>query len=172
MTRREHDFYPTPTAAVEAIYPYVKVGSGGVFDPAAGDGAILDVWRTRGVRTAGLDIQPQLFSESMNIRTQDALGIDPWGTWGRAETVVVMNPPYKHAREFVARALAECDTVFALLRLGFLGSRGRRDFHVRQRPDVFVLSWRPSFTGNGKVDMTDYAWFHWHLKSSGRLEWL
>lgn len=86
--------------------------------------------------------------------------------------LIVMNPPYSLALPFVAAALevvrSQAGTVAALLRLGFLASRKRRDWWQSHPADVYVLSERPSFTGDGRTDATDYAWFVWR-EGAGRV---
>lgn len=49
-----------------------------------------------------------------------------------------------------------------LLRTAFLESKSRYEFW-QENPlnDLYVLSKRPSFTGDGKSDATSYSWFVW-----------
>ena len=54
----------------------------------------------------------------------------------------------------------ETVAVVLLLRLNFLGTRGRAAFMRRHPPAVYVLPDRPSFTGKG-TDSIEYAWFVW-----------
>lgn len=79
----------------------------------------------------------------------------------RNQTVVVMNPPFKLAMPFVQRACQEYSRVVALLRLNWLASIGRADWLREHTPAVYVLPRRPSFTGDGRADATDYAWMVW-----------
>ncbi len=105
----------------------------------------------------------------MGIR--DALDEDPWP----ACDAIITNPPFFLALEFIQRAMREsrsysCTLAF-LLRLNFLGSKKRRQFHLDHPADLYVMTKRPSFIG-GKTDSIEYAWFvwdrdtvggHWHL---------
>lgn len=60
--------------------------------------------------------------------------------------VILTNPPYSSAMEAVLRALCENKRVAAfLLRLNWLGSSGRADFHKEHPSDIYILSERPSF---------------------------
>jgi len=79
----------------------------------------------------------------------------------RGDAAVVMNPPYSYAREFVDAGLQVADTVVALLRVNWVASRKRKEWHRLHPSDLHVLDKRPSFTGDGKTDATEYAWFVW-----------
>lgn len=85
-----------------------------------------------------------------------------------------MNPPYTHALEFVkvglslTRSSSVEGVVAALLRINWMAGQGRRDFHQAWPCDVWVLPKRPSFTGDGKTDATEYAWFVWGAEYGGR----
>jgi hypothetical protein len=77
-----------------------------------------------------------------------------------AADVIIMNPPYKLAMEFVEHAIESAGVTVCLLRLAFLASQKRAAFWREHPADVYVLPKRPSFTGGG-TDSTDYAWFVW-----------
>lgn len=162
--RHPDDFYATPSWCTQAIAPFLHLyPERPVFDPAAGEGAILDVLLSLGCTTSGLEIDPvrAQYAVTMGrhgVHQRDALcnitwRVDPSG-------VVVMNPPYALAMEFVQRALAECERVAALLRLPWLASQKRSTWLRANTPSVHVLPKRPSFTGKG-TDATDYAWMLW-----------
>jgi hypothetical protein len=101
-----------------------------------------------------------------NVFGGDALGRTQWPS----ATLLVTNPPYSLAAEFIQRALERyrksIDCAF-LLRLNYLGSQKRAAFHREHPSDVFVLPRRPSFTGKG-TDATEYAWFVWGPGRGGR----
>ena len=166
---RGHDFYETPTWAVDIIVPHLPAASD-VLDPCAGKGAILNAlaasrrWRTALVRGFEIDHQHAGSHEHPTTYT-DALST----SWGLPR-LVVMNPPFGLAQEFAERALVEVapgGTVAALLRLAFLESTKRAGFHRAHPADVFVLAKRPSFTGGG-TDSAAYAWFVWGPGRGGR----
>jgi hypothetical protein len=78
----------------------------------------------------------------------------------RTHRVCIGNPPYLDAAAHVAKALEVAPIVAFLLRLNFLGSAKRLNFWRHHPADVYVLSERPSFDGEG-TDATEYAWFVW-----------
>jgi hypothetical protein len=172
--RRDKDFYPTPRWCTHALMARVPFGRT-ILDPAAGDGAILDVvaeWELeKGGRFNRLGIElDRLRAENARasghtILNDDALSV----TWPWCDAVVT-NPPYSLASEFVSRFISQmtdsdtgaltCKGAF-LLPLSFLGSDGRASFHRGFPSNVYVLPRRPSFTGDGQTDSEVYAWFVW-----------
>lgn len=181
--RESHDHYPTPRWCTEALFEHasrVLDGRGGivwpnarsVLDPAAGEGAILDVARERGFATYGLDLDATRAEIARSRGHQMGQGDALDRSWPRAD-LVVMNPPYSHAAEFVWKAVDHqwcAGLTFALLRLSFLEpASGRRALFERHPPDVMILPRRPVFDGRG-TDSTTSAWFCW--PGQGRLVWL
>jgi hypothetical protein len=75
--------------------------------------------------------------------------------------LIITNPPFNIALDFLQKSLKESKTVVYLLRLNFLGSQKRKEFWQSNPPThLFTLAKRPSFTGKG-TDATEYAWFVW-----------
>lgn len=169
-----HDYYRTPSWCVRAIaehLPQLQYGvNAPVFDPCAGDGAILDAFcddddepphpkygRQSERHLAGIELQADLAAKIRPstyahnevspcvVTVRDALSPEPWGVRGH----VVMNPPFSLAEAFVRRAIAEVaphgGSVFALLRLAFLESADRAALHLEYPSRVYVLPRRPSF---------------------------
>jgi hypothetical protein len=101
--------------------------------------------------------------------------------------LIITNPPYNLAEQFLRQSLKESRCVVYLLRINFLGSAKRKAFFDKHRPThLYVHSERPSFVdvcGKCKVkyqkaakiktcpecggrvkagtDATEYAWFVW-----------
>lgn len=167
------DHYRTPSWCVEAIAPHLpRVPA---LDPCCGDGAILDALHASGWAIEHLDgweIDRERADvaqrKGYGVTLGDALAADhEW--W--SPQLVVMNPPFFAAEEFVRKALDETretrGTVAALLRLAFLEGKARAAFHREHPSDVFALSKRPSFTGGG-TDSCAYAWLIWAPGRGGR----
>ena len=164
--RATSDFYPTPewcTRVVleRAVTEYI------VFDPCAGDGAILRVAKELGREVWAKEIRPECESALQSICGRlvvigDALRNPAFGQALVAEpAAVVTNPPYSLAREFIDVYTRRYRKAAFLLRLNFLGSQQRAHWWIANPPaKVLVLSRRPSFTGKG-TDATEYAWFVW-----------
>jgi hypothetical protein len=81
--------------------------------------------------------------------------------------LVITNPPYSLAQEFIETSMGLAKVaVVMLLRLNYLASERRSAFMRAHPPDVYVLPNRPSFTGKG-TDATEYAWFVWPTPPDG-----
>jgi len=176
------DHYRTPRWCVEALIRrewlaplFSEAGELPTFlDPGCGDGAIL-----RALRDClpppgsflGVELDPTRAAAArrggLQVIEGDFLSYAEQWTGSPRVQAVVGNPPYRQAADFVRAALKiipPTGKVAFLLRLNFLGSsRKRQDIVGAGSPleRVLVLSRRPSFTGNGKTDACDYAWFVW-----------
>lgn len=168
--RSEGDFYRTPDWCTERLLnrwvPTIKgEHPKRILDPAAGDGAILD-W------LAGTFPKATIEASDMSPRRGDIpTRIFPW--WREPEAVydlVMTNPPFDQALEFVEQALGLVRPggyVVMFLRAAFLASAKRAPFLERSMPErVYFLSERPSFYGGGN-DLSDYAWFVWRVGRRG-----
>jgi len=93
---------------------------------------------------------------------------------------VIMNPPYKHAQEFVEKSLTLAPVVCAFLRLAFLESSGRKVFFdTTPLETVAVFRKRIPYSKEGKFDdfkshPVAYAWFIWRrgCQSSPIIRWI
>jgi hypothetical protein len=161
------DFYPTPAACVARLLEVVNLPSDGLWlEPAAGDGAIIRAIGER--RWIAIEIR-----EECRLALGGLLFDHPGSSVGIADflsepvrndyRVVITNPPYSLALEFIKRSfqVAPNAWIVMLLRLNFAASQKRAAFMRAFPPDVYVLPNRPSFTGTGKTDATEYAWFIW-----------
>jgi len=164
------DFYSTPAWVTESLLAALpgKPGAnfpltpGSILDPCAGDGSILALLGDVG-RGFELDPLRAFVCKERGLAVEHRDALVPGDTWGNPE-LVIMNPPYSLAEEFVRRALQEVrpgGTVAALLRLGFAASKKRVQFHRDFPSDFKILPQRPSFTADGKTDASEYAWFVW-----------
>ena len=157
--RREHDAYYTPSWCVDRLLDTGLIAiEGEVLEPCVGGGAIVRAvdahhaqspvaWTTMDIdRSVSADIHGDFLTTTL----------------GRRFDSVVTNPPYKIAQQVVAKSLAIADQVIMLLRINWLASMQRYSFFCTfGTPHVYVLPNRPSFTGNGRTDATEYAWMQW-----------
>lgn len=178
LARQPHDFYETPTWAIEAILDELRLNSetdGVIVDAGAGTGAIAErvAYRCPKADLYLVELQQELAGRAIarNIPTANVV-VEDFRKWvaPAGVTHVIMNPPYCHAETFVRRALelvGSKGTVVALLRLGFLAAQCRRALHTDHPSTVYVLPRRPSFNGSG-TDATDYGWFVWGPRHGGK----
>ena len=163
-----HDFFPTPPAVTRAFIEAVPLPDGLWCEPAVGAGHIVEAvgprhtWCTFDIREVPAPAESKYHWASTDFLTQD---ITP-GTFD----VVITNPPFYLAEEFVRKALSCSTHVAMLLRLAFLETRRREALHAEHPSDVYVLSRRPSFMANGATDNSAYAWFVWGPGRGGRWE--
>ena len=186
--RRADDFYPTPLgfcrAALDWLDPQTPYTY--VLDPGFGDGPWGRAVVERAVRPKyvyGIDIR-SLDTPPAYYRTVrgDFLNIDLDALsplFPPSYGLIVGNPPYYAAEDFVRRALGLLTyhgNLMFLLRLAFLEGQARRAGLFSEFPPVKVgvVSKRISFSGNGKTNATAYALFHWRQGYQGptALDWM
>ena len=138
--RSPDDFYSTPAWCTERLLRRLPEPRT-VLEPCAGTGAIVDVVRATwpNAIVGAIELDPFRALES-NAFCSDYLAVAP-GPYD----LIITNPPYDRAQEFVERALTHAGTVAMLLRLGFLASQKRRAFWIDHPADMYVLPERPSF---------------------------
>lgn len=145
-TREPRDFYPTPDYTVRPLLKLINWNRVDSFlEPCKGDGAIYNL----------IDTKVKQWAEINE-------GVDYLTTSFPKRDLIITNPPFLLAKEFLEKSLTESDCVCYLLRLNYLGSSKRKSFwnKIGTPNKLLVLSKRPSFTGNG-TDATEYAWFCW-----------
>jgi hypothetical protein len=175
-TRRPADYYPTPQWCTRRLLEALELPAGRWLEPGAGEGHIIRaVDEARGdVEWTACELRAEC-RESLRVLVPEvrcphdfvehrapASGFD----------VVICNPPFSLACEFVERSLPLGEWVVMFLRLNFLGSARRNSFFRARMPDVYVVPDRPSFTADGKTDSVEYAWFVWpphHRRTTGRV---
>lgn len=84
---------------------------------------------------------------------------------GQRYDIIITNPPFYLAKEIIEKALSEVNNegyVVMLLRLNFLGSKGRKVFFEQYPPErIYVHHRRMSFTDDGKTDSIEYMHAVW-----------
>lgn len=187
------DAYETPAWCVERLVEHAWLPRGRYLEPCAGNGAIvraasansergwIQSWEMFEIREECAPHLKAIFNEldgsGHAYRAGPLIGdfleaapLIPDDSFD----VVITNPPYSLAMEFVEASLRLAPYVAMLLRLNWLGSEGRSRFLRGCMPDVYVLPQRPSFVGGG-TDATEYGWFVWtpeRDRSVGRIELL
>jgi hypothetical protein len=111
---RGDDLYGTPAVATEALLRVEPTLPLRIWEPAAGRGAIVDVLRAAGHEVVATDLVD--YGEPTHFAGRDFLMERqlPKGC-----EMILTNPPFKIADQFVAHALDLCPRVIMLLRLAF-----------------------------------------------------
>lgn len=167
--RRENDFYATPAPVVDAVLDLLGPVKGIVLEPAAGDGAIVERMRMRGIEIESFDISPA----APDIRQADFLGCADIG----GAKHVLTNPPYDRGivDEFVKKSvdIASGSNGFAalLLPVGWTAARRRAGLfeimtsiaHVKPR-----IKWMAGTDADkGLSPAADHAWHLWDFRPDG-----
>ena len=193
--RRADDFYQTPSWCVHRLLDYLELFERRkgrpirLIEPFAGDGAIIRAVKSypgqqpteiylnelrESHRQMLSALQPTRlvfgdFRDPALARTLDELR---WlGT-----NIIITNPPYSLAMEAAQWCRRNADRSFLLLRLSWAGTARRHAFMRANKPNMYIIPERPSFTGGG-TDSTDYAWFELagegsHHATTGQNAWL
>jgi hypothetical protein len=164
--RKPADLYPTPVNAVEAIIEMIKLfGVKKVWEPACGDGRIARVLEWHGLEVLGTDIRefPGYGYGGLDFINEDP--IDKWGLIVDDCDMVMTNPPFSLAREFIEKALGmpHVKVVIMLVKQNYYNTDNRYDFFEDMRPSFFLpLTWRLAFLPErGKSPLMDCAWAVW-----------
>lgn len=149
--RLENDYYPTPIYSLQPMIDRVDFSRVKTFlEPCSGDGRILNAIPDN-IEKCSCEIM-----DNKNYFDHQFDDVD----------LIITNPPFSLAMEFLKKSLSEAKTVCYLQRLNWLGSKQRKEFWNRNPPNkIFVLSKRPQFKrelnlGVGS-DSAEYAWFIW-----------
>jgi len=179
--REENDFYATPKDTVTCFFDSYKINPKTILEPAAGQGHISKVLE---------ELFPNAEIESTDLIDRG------YGLGGvnflekdykdKKYDLVITNPPFKYAKEFVEKALSiSNDKVIMLLKIQFLEGISRKEF-LENSPlkYVYVFSNRQSTMRNGepinpktgkKWSSTFLlAWFVWEIGYEGepKIRWL
>jgi hypothetical protein len=176
LSERGFDFYATPPCAVEALLGVERLPRC-IWEPCAGDGAIVRVLRDRGHTVIASDVVDRGFRLHF---CRDFLG--EIGAPAGVE-MILTNPPYAIADRFVEHALQLCPLVVVLLRLGFLESQRRTPIlegRGLERVHLFrkrlPMMHRHGWAGRRASSAIPFAWFVWNRAHTGpttinRISW-
>ncbi|MHA1573918.1 MAG: hypothetical protein ACTSX8_07980 [Alphaproteobacteria bacterium] len=170
------DYRPTPPEALLPLFEQSPPPAGArIWEPSAGTGHIVRMLVERGHPVTAVEIQSQ-FEPALIEAGADRVIIGDWFDVAQMlygdDICVVGNPPYTLWYPSMVPALAFAESIVAvararycalLLPLDFAASVERFGFHVAHPVKALhPLAVRPSFTGNGKTNDRNVAWFVWH----------
>jgi SAM-dependent methyltransferase len=182
--RHPDDFYPTPLELCVAALRFANFEISDrytltILDPGCGTGvwgqAAKILWPNCWIVGVDIDRERLAIAEatgaygSLIQRQYGAVTLTP------SFDLVIGNPPFREAEFFVRRSFgllsrrivpekSKPAAVLFLLRQAFTASQGRyqRMYNNGLKPaNMDVVVNRPSFTGDGKTDATEYAIFTW-----------
>lgn len=152
--RKASDLYPTPAEVTIALLDFLKLPEGTtIWEPACGDGRMVDVMRRLGYVVTATDIQ-----SGTDFLTAPEMDCE----W------VITNPPFCVADKFIERCIEIGKPFALLLKSQYWHAKKRLDL-FRSCPPSFIcpLTWRPDFAfgqrGNGRPLM-DVMWVIWDMR--------
>ena len=182
---RELDFYPTPPEAIYGLMSKVSFSKGTIWEPACGDGAIMNVL----VEKYGKRVLPSDIHDWGCVPFSQHNFLDAWvGEWANRQGAkhIITNPPYKQALEFANYGqdfIKHTGGKMALLlRLQWLEGQKRGKWFKKFPPsEVWVFSkrlprmHRKNYDGKKTSSMIAFAWFVWDNNNpfkTSRLGWI
>jgi hypothetical protein len=165
--RREFDAYETPINSIVSLLSRYPLGNGTILEPSAGSGNFVRTLRKLGYTNhiTGVEVRGNEVSELEKYCDEVICGDFLTYNFTQTYDIIFGNPPYNQAMDFVTKSLGLLDrhgALILLLRTAFLESKKRHEFwQANPVTRLWVLSERPSFTGDGNTDNSSYSWFIW-----------
>ena len=168
LEREKDDFYPTPpepTRALLSVEGDRLREFGLVWEPAAGDGAMVRELQDIGLDVAASDMVDRGCGAEIRC-------FYDFGRYNAPSCALVTNPPFAECNKdpgWVRHALETLDAEYMalLLPVNWLGAAGRARLWAQHPPArVYLMRWRIDFTGQGAPPMLN-AWFVWDRKHQG-----
>jgi hypothetical protein len=179
--RELRDFYATDPIAAEILLQ-VEEFNGPIWEPAAGEGHLVNVFREKGYEVKATDIIERTFKLD---EVRDFLYTFDFDVDLNQKIHIITNPPYKFAQEFIERSLdivAPGYKVAMFLKLTFCEGKKRKMLFEHAPPKtIYVSSSRIACRKNGEFLPDDdggsavcYAWFVWEkgFKGNTTLKWI
>lgn len=176
--RELNDYYATEPKAVELLLQQESFNNY-IWEPASGENHIANVLINKGYNVKTSDIVKRL----PQTEEYDFLSIDNTQLW---EGDIITNPPYKHATDFIWKALSiipNGNKVAMFLKLQFMEGKSRKRLFIENPPKViYVSSSRLMCAKNGDFDFliksggsaVAYAWYVWvkGFKGNTIIKWI
>jgi hypothetical protein len=166
-SRQEDDFYATDPRAVIPLMEHLGWLNGDrvIWDNSCGMGHLCTPLEKMGHIVIATDLVDRGHGvhgvDFLNESVFDHMPVD----------AIVMNPPFKHALEFIRKSIKIAPVVCAFLRLGFLeggDKSGRYEFFTKESPptQILIFSDRVPSAKDGDFDKhkngkTPYIWVIW-----------
>lgn len=177
--REQHDYYATEPKAVELLLEQERF-SPYVWECACGEGHISEVLKAHGYKVKSSDLYDRGYEgteiiDFLTVRKED-IDLD-------FSRDIITNPPYKHAKEFVEKALEismDSTKVAMLLKLTFLEGQGRKELFEKYKPKkIYVFRsridcWKNGIKPEKPQKAVCYAWFVWEkgFKGDPVIKWI
>ena len=167
-------YFSPPEAAISLLHIEAQYLPQCIWEPAAGDGAIVRPFQNAGFTVIASDITD--YGLHGCLTGIDYLTAKPI----RGVHGIVTNPPYKLAMKFAEKTLRETFYLALLLRTNFLESTARLNFFRKHQPARIWISsrrlpmmHRHGWQGPRAPSNTCFAWFVWDARSNEKrvIDW-
>lgn len=157
--RQKEDFYTTDTQCVKELLQVVDL-SENILEPSVGMGHIAKTLTAEGHRVIAIDIVDRGYP---NVKLMDFMEYNE-----QFHGDVVMNPPFKYAKEHILHALdliPKGHKICAFLKIQFLESQGRKELFDKCPPkEVYIYRKRVQCPKDGdyekyKSSAMMFCWF-------------
>ncbi|HLP66037.1 MAG TPA: hypothetical protein VK181_00805 [Rhizobium sp.] len=163
--RKPSDFYPTPYEGTESLMPIIKTAfpdGAALWDPCCGDMDMVRVLEWHGFEVTSTDIR----DTGQGIGEIDFLNDDVTTKlgWEPRPDMIVMNPPFSMAAEFIEKALSYTPNVACLMKIDYWNAVSRLPlWRARQPAFFFPLTFRLAFLKDerGNSPLMNCAWAVW-----------
>jgi hypothetical protein len=169
LEREKDDFYPTPPeptraflhAEIDRLRDFL-----GIWEPAAGDGAMVREMQALGLVTFATDLVQRGGAEQVCDFYDFSIPLT---------TAIVTNPPFSECgwgngkARWLKHALdtLKVEYMALLMNWGWPGAGGLAPFYAAHPPArVYLMRWKIDFTGQGAPPMLN-AWFVWDKQHQG-----
>jgi hypothetical protein len=175
--KEESDHYPSPPllaqCGVEIAVTLFGGHPRGIIEPGCSERAPFAVAARRmGIQAQGIEFRKVIDNasdeaKSLIIDGKDFLDAPLMTMTSVPPDIIITNPPFTYAVEFVKKAVNEVTDrglVIMLLQTGIEGSQKRREFWASYPPVFrYVIRPRPGFTWGvkGNSDSREYAYYVW-----------
>ncbi len=164
VAREKDDFYPTPPEPTRALL-HAERGRlaeiGHIWEPAAGDGAMVREMESLGLGVTASD----LIDRGCGAEIQGFYSYQ-----AAPSKAIVTNPPFNECNtgEWIRHALGRLGVEYMalLLPLNWTGASTRGGLWSEYTPArVYIMRWRVDFTGQGASPVLN-AWYVWDGKTA------
>jgi hypothetical protein len=161
--RKPADFYPTPYDVTQSLVPVIEaMGVNKIWEPCCGDLDMSRVLEFHGYEVTSTDLR----DTGQGIGGVDFLNDNPEEKWGWIPDpdMIVMNPPFSLASDFIEKALSYTPNVACLMKIDYWNAISRLPLWRRRMPKLFLpLTWRPAFLAKerGNSPLMNCAWCVW-----------
>ena len=151
--RQQNDFYPSPPEVTISLMNFLDLPVMKIWEPACGDGSMSKVLEVYGHHVTSTDLRKDCgYGEG---------GVDFLTAAPMTCDMVVTNPPFNLAEQFIRKALDTAPIVAMVLKSQYWHAKKRVDLFRENTPAyILPMTWRPDFLGGGSPTM-DCIWTVW-----------